>query len=65
VRRHGLGWHDEAKVKRTLEIADTYLKLPNIPSPSAVYTNDYVGSVKLSDAEWTRTRELAKSFLFD
>lgn len=65
VRRHGLGWHDEATIRRTLEIGDTYLKLPNIPAPSAVYTNDYVGSVKLSDAEWTRTRELAKIFLFD
>ena len=31
VRRNGLGWHDEAKVKRTLEISDTYLKLPNLP----------------------------------
>ena len=33
VRRNGLGWHDEARIKRTLEIGDTYLKLPNIPAP--------------------------------
>jgi NitT/TauT family transport system substrate-binding protein len=65
VRRNGLGWHDEAKVKRTLEIGDTYLKLPNIPAPSTVYTNQFVGNMQLTDAEWAKTRELAKAFLFE
>jgi NitT/TauT family transport system substrate-binding protein len=65
VRRNGLGWHDEAKIRRTVEIGDTYLKLPNTPAPGTVYTNQYVGNVKLSDAEWAKTRELAKAFLFD
>ncbi len=65
VRRNGLGWHDEAKIRRTVEIGDTYLKLPNTPAPSTVYTNQYVGNVKLTDADWTKTRELAKAFLFD
>jgi ABC-type nitrate/sulfonate/bicarbonate transport system substrate-binding protein len=65
VRRNGLGWHDEAKLKRTLEISDTYLKLPNIPPLDTVYTNKFVGSIKLTDAEWAKTRELASRFLFD
>ena len=65
VRRNGLGWHDESKVKRTLEIGDTYLKLPNIPAPDTVYTNRFVGNVKLADTEWAKTRDLAKAFLFD
>jgi NitT/TauT family transport system substrate-binding protein len=65
VKRNGLGWHDETKIKRTLEIGDTYLKLPNIPAPSTVYTNRFVGNVKLTDAEWAKTRELANAFLFE
>jgi NitT/TauT family transport system substrate-binding protein len=65
VRRNGLGWHDETKVKRTLEIGDSYLKLPNMPALNTVYTNQFVGSVKLSDDEWAKTRELAKDYLFD
>lgn len=64
VRRNGLGWHDEAKIKRTVDISD-YLKLPSIPAASSVYTNQYVGKVKLTDAEWAKTRESAKPFLFD
>ena len=65
VRRNGLGWHDEAKVKRTLDIGNSYLKLPTLPPLDTVYTNQFVGGVKLSDAEWAATREHAKQFLFD
>ena len=64
VRRNGLGWHDEAKIKRTVEISD-YLKLPSIPSPDTVYTNEFVGKVKLTEVEWAKARELAKPFLLD
>ena len=64
ARRNGLGWHDESKVKRTLEISD-YLKLPSVPAPNTVYTNQFVGNVKLTDTEWAKVRELAKPFLFD
>jgi NitT/TauT family transport system substrate-binding protein len=64
VRRNALGWHDEAKVKRTVEISD-YLKLPSIPSPETVYTNEFVGKVKLTEAEWAKARESAKPFLLD
>ena len=65
VRRNGLGWHDEAKVKRTLEISDTYLKLPNLPPLDAIYTNQFVGTFKLSDDEWAKIRALSRRFLFD
>jgi ABC-type nitrate/sulfonate/bicarbonate transport system substrate-binding protein len=65
VRKNGLGWHDEAKVKRTLEISNSYLKLPTLPSLDSVYTNQFVGGIKLSDSEWTSAREHAKQFLFD
>jgi ABC-type nitrate/sulfonate/bicarbonate transport system substrate-binding protein len=65
VRANGLGWHDEAKMKQTLEIGSSYLSLPSSPALSSLYTNEFVGSVKLTDAEWVRTREVAKPYLFD
>jgi hypothetical protein len=64
VRRNGLGWHDVGKIMRTLEISD-YLKLPSMPAPETVYTNQFVGNVKLTEAEWAKAREPAKPFLFD
>ena len=63
VRKKGLGWHDEAKIGKTLEIGSTYLGLKDIPAPSSIYTNDFVGSVKLSESEWMRATELAKDYL--
>jgi NitT/TauT family transport system substrate-binding protein len=64
VRRHGLGWHDEKKVRRTLDIANAYLNLTSLPDIKSVYTNEFVGNVKLSETEWNRTTELAKDYLF-
>lgn len=63
VRKNGLGWHEEAKIQKTLEIGSTYLGLKNIPDPGSVYTNDFVGGVKLSESEWVRATELAKDYL--
>jgi NitT/TauT family transport system substrate-binding protein len=65
VRANGLGWHDEAKMKHTLEIGSSYLSLPSNPALNSLYTNQFVGSVKLTDAEWAKARELAKAYLLD
>jgi NitT/TauT family transport system substrate-binding protein len=63
VRKNGLGWHDDEKIRKTLEIGSTYLGLKNMPGPGSVYTNDFVGGVKLSEAEWAHATELAKNYL--
>jgi NitT/TauT family transport system substrate-binding protein len=65
ARSNGLGWHDEARMKHTLEIGSSYLSLPTTPALGSLYTNQFVGSVKLTDAEWAKARELAKPYLFD
>jgi NitT/TauT family transport system substrate-binding protein len=65
VRRNGLGWHDESKMKHTVDVGSSYLNLPTTPALNTLYTNQFVGAVKLSDAEWAKTRELAKNYLFD
>ena len=65
VRQNGLGWHDEVKMRHTLDIGTSYLSLPSTPDFKSLYTNQFVGSVKLTDAEWAKTREMAKTYLFD
>jgi len=63
VHRNGLGWHDPAKVEYTLNTVNTYLKLPKMPPVSSIYTNDYVGNIRMTDQDWARARELAKNYL--
>ena len=63
VRKSGLGWHDPAKVEYTLKTVNTFLKLPTMPAVSSIYTNDFVGNVRMTDEEWGRARELAKNYL--
>ena len=50
--------------EHTLKTVDTFLKLPKTPPASAIYTNKFVGNVRLTDAEWQRARDLAKNHLF-
>jgi ABC-type nitrate/sulfonate/bicarbonate transport system substrate-binding protein len=64
VRKNGLGWHDPAKAEHTLKTVDTFLKLPKTPPATSIYTNEFVGNVRLTDAEWQRARDLAKNYLF-
>jgi NitT/TauT family transport system substrate-binding protein len=63
VRKNGLGWHDPMKVEYTLKTVNTFLKLPTMPAVDAIYTNDFVGNVRLTEEEWRRARELAKDYL--
>ncbi len=65
VRLHGLGWHNPERVARTIEVTDLALNLAKSPAPDTIYTNQFVGNVKLSDDEWQRARASAKEYLFD
>lgn len=64
ARKNGLGWHNPEKVGYTLKTVNSFLKLEKVPTASTIYTNDFVGSVKLTDAEWQKSKELAKDYLF-
>ena len=52
------------KVKYTLDTVDGFLKFKQKPSIGDIYTNDFVGNVKLTADEWKRVRESAKRYLF-
>lgn len=64
AKTHGLGWHNPTKLEDTLRTVNTFLKLPAPPPASSIYTNEFVGNVKLTDEEWRAAEEKAKDYLF-
>jgi hypothetical protein len=63
VARQGLGWHNRDKVATTLDLVNRYMGLTRTPPVESIYTNEFVGSVKLTADEWQRARERAKAYL--
>ena len=64
--KHGLGWVDPSRIEYTRDLVVKYLKAPGKPEVDSLFTNEFVGKVKLSDGEWAgvrkRTEEFAKYF---
>jgi ABC-type nitrate/sulfonate/bicarbonate transport system substrate-binding protein len=54
ARKNGLGWYDPGAVKSQLDMIMNYVaaKEDKAPAVDSLYTNRFVGSVKLSNAEW-------------
>jgi len=52
--KKGLGWQDPEAIKRQIELVMTYIadKGDKAPELDKIYTNRFVGGIKLSDAEW-------------
>jgi ABC-type nitrate/sulfonate/bicarbonate transport system substrate-binding protein len=62
-KAHGLGYYDPAEVRENVQTAQEFLKLEKPVDPERIFTNQYVGSVKLTSAEWTQTEESVKSYV--
>lgn len=61
VKAHGLGFMDPAAMKDMTELTIQYIvKGAKMPPVEALYTNQFVGKIKLTDAEW-QTAEAASS----
>jgi NitT/TauT family transport system substrate-binding protein len=52
VKLNGLGYMDPALVATTANTVKTYMDVKNPPELEKLYTNQFAGSVKLSEAEW-------------
>ena len=48
AKKHGLGYVDGAKMKKTIDIIDEYVKLKNPVSPGEMYTNEFLPGIKPS-----------------
>ena len=49
----GLGYMDPALIAATADTVTKYMGVRSMPELSQLYTNKFVGSVKLCDKEWS------------
>src|SRR6202035_2928208 len=49
---NGLGYMDPALIATTVNTVKTYMDAKNVPELDKLYTNQFVGRVKLTEAEW-------------
>ncbi len=62
-KANGLGWFLPEEVATSVDIAKTYLDLKKEIDPKSIYSNKYLGSVKLTDAEWADVESKVKSYV--
>lgn len=51
-KRNGLGYMDPALIATTVNTVKTYMDAKNLPELDKLYTNQFVGRVTLTEAEW-------------
>jgi NitT/TauT family transport system substrate-binding protein len=61
-RDHGLGFMDPELVKETRETVQTYMGVKDLPPADKLFTNKFVGNVKLSSDEWTAVETRSKQY---
>ncbi|MBI2369221.1 MAG: hypothetical protein HYV08_03120, partial [Deltaproteobacteria bacterium] len=59
----GLGVMDPQMVKQTRDLVVKYMNLPAEPPLEEIYTNAFVGSVKLTPAQWRQVKEGLKRYI--
>lgn len=62
-KNDGLGFMEPALVQQTAETVATYMGVKSLPKTDTMYTNKFVGTVKLSDTEWKATEERSEKYL--
>jgi len=63
VRQHGLGYMDPDLVATTANTVETYMGVKNAPPTQTLFTNKFVGTVKLTEAEWTEVEKRSEKYL--
>jgi NitT/TauT family transport system substrate-binding protein len=63
VKLNGLGYMDPALVATTANTVKTYMDVKNAPELDKLYTNQFVGSVKLTEAEWQAVEARSEKYI--
>jgi NitT/TauT family transport system substrate-binding protein len=63
VRQHGLGYMDPDLVATTAKTVETYMGVKNAPTTQTLFTNKFVGAVKLTEAEWAEVEKRSEKYL--
>ena len=64
AKEHGLGWSDPLGYTAMVDLVMTYLNGPGVNKPEveSLYTNKFVGGIKLSDAQWAQVHNQVAEF---
>ena len=59
AKANGLGWQDPASLAKQIDLVMEYVaaKEDKKPAVESIYTNDFIGSAKLSPQEWTAAEQ--------
>ena len=60
---HGLGYMDPALVQQTADTVTKYMGVKSLPNTDTMFTNKFVGDVKLSADQWKATEERSSKYL--
>jgi len=63
VRQHGVGYMDPELVATTAKTVETYMGVKNVPPTETLFTNKFVGTVKLSESEWSEVEKRSEKYL--
>ena len=63
LEQAGLGHMEETLVAATQDKIQKYMGVKTKQAPSALYTNEFSGNVKLSPAEWAGVRQSVKDYV--
>ena len=62
-KNQGLGYMDPELVKVSAESVKTYMGVKNLPPLEKIYTNKFVGKIKLTDAEWASVEKRVAQYV--
>jgi NitT/TauT family transport system substrate-binding protein len=62
-KQHGLGYMDPGLVEQTAQSVVTYMGVTTLPKTASMFTNTFVETVTLTDAEWSNTEERSRKYL--
>jgi NitT/TauT family transport system substrate-binding protein len=63
VKQHGLGYMDPELVATTAKSVETYMGVKFAGPVDTLYTNKFVGPVKLTETEWAEVEKRSEKFL--
>lgn len=62
VEKNGLGWMESSLVKDSVDKTIRYMGAAPIQDVERLYTNEFIGTVKLASDEWVKVKEYAKKY---
>jgi NitT/TauT family transport system substrate-binding protein len=62
-KQHGLGYMEPGLVEQTAQSVVTYMGVTTLPKTASMFTNKFVGTVRLTDSEWKSTEERSRKYL--